>query len=172
MFGPPGHAYVYRVYGMYTCLNVVLGPPGSPAAVLIRAVEPIEGEAAIRDARLRHDLLRRRSTRTAGADPAGEAAARARIARLPSDRLAAGPGLVGAAFSVGVELTGVDLCDRRSPLYLAAGGPADETPAAVEATPRIGIDYAGEPWTSVPWRFVVAGSPAASGPRRRSSPTG
>ena len=140
--------------------------------MLIRAVEPLEGEAAIRDARLRHDLLSRRSTRTSGADPVGEAAAQARIARLRSSRLAAGPGLVGAAFSVGVDLTGVDLCDLRSPLYLAAGGPADEPLGRVEATPRIGIDYAGEPWTSVPWRYVVAGSPAASGPRRRSSATG
>ncbi|MFI5226396.1 MAG: DNA-3-methyladenine glycosylase [Candidatus Limnocylindrales bacterium] len=172
MFGPPGRAYVYRVYGMYTCLNVVVGPPGRPAAVLIRAVEPIEGAAAIRTARLRHDLARLRSTRAAGADPAGEAAARARVARVPDARLAAGPGLVGAAFSVGLDLTGVDVCDPRSPLYLAVGGPADETASAVGATPRIGIDYAGEPWISVPWRFVIADSPAASGLRRRSSALG
>jgi DNA-3-methyladenine glycosylase len=48
IFGPPGHAYVYLVYGMYECLNLVAEPDGVPGCVLIRALEPLAGLAAMR----------------------------------------------------------------------------------------------------------------------------
>jgi DNA-3-methyladenine glycosylase len=149
MFGPPGVAYVYLVYGMYDCLNVVTGPDGSAGAVLIRAVEPIEGTAAMRAALAGHRADRRR-----GPPPAGTARR-----AVPDDRLAAGPGLVAAAFSVDRRLTGLDLCDPASPLRLEAP-PAASRPVVVVATPRVGVAYAGEPWTSLPYRLVDASSPA------------
>jgi DNA-3-methyladenine glycosylase len=150
MFGPPGGAYVYLVYGMYHCLNVVTEPAGRPAALLVRAVEPVAGAAAMRAAR---------------------AATRPGIGtRPPPDaRLAAGPGLVCAAFSIDRAFTGLDLCDPASPLRLEPA-PAGEEPPGIVQGPRVGIAYAGEPWASVPWRFLVAGNPSVSGRPPRPLP--
>jgi DNA-3-methyladenine glycosylase len=146
MFGPPGIAYVYLVYGMHHCLNVVTEPAPRPAALLIRAVEPLERPAAMRVAR---DAARSGRGRTGPAPHVADA------------RLAAGPGLVAAAFSIGRSDTGLDLCDPRSPLRLETRPPGESAPV-VEATPRVGITYAGEPWASLPWRFIATGSPSLS----------
>jgi DNA-3-methyladenine glycosylase len=164
MYGPPGVAYVYLVYGMYDCLNIVTDATGRPAAVLVRAVEPVEGLDAIRAARL--DWWR--SRRRAGVDGAGEARERARLRILRPSALARGPGLVAAGFGIDRSMTAVDLLDPGSSLHLEAA-PEDEPQPTVAATPRIGIGYAGEPWTDVPWRFVDTGSAAVSGPSRRRS---
>jgi DNA-3-methyladenine glycosylase len=161
MYGPPGIAYVYLVYGMYDCLNIVTEPVGRPAAILVRAIEPLEGEAEMRTARLER-ILERRRTR---GDPA-DAATAARLTRLQASRLAAGPGLVAAALDIDRSLTGSDLLalDGEVRLELA---PPDEPRPVIVATPRLGIDYAGAPWTEVPWRFAVAGHPSVSGPGAR-----
>jgi DNA-3-methyladenine glycosylase len=157
MYGPPGIAYVYLVYGMYDCLNIVSEAAGRPAALLVRAVEPLEGIDAMRAARLERWRSRRR-TPTAEA----EAAETERLARLPPGRLASGPGLVAAAFGIDRTMTGVDLTDPASPLRLEPAPPGEEPPSVV-TTSRIGIGYAGQPWMANAWRFVAAGHPSVSG---------
>lgn len=156
MYGPPGIAYVYLVYGMHDCLNVVTETEGRPAAVLIRAVEPVAGETAMRAARFE------RATRPA-ADHAQRSRVASRLARVPVERLAAGPGLVTAAFGITRADTGADLLDPAGGLRIETATP----PARIEATPRIGIAYAAEPWQSRPWRLIDPDSPSVSGARTR-----
>ncbi len=166
MFGSPGLAYVYLVYGMYSCLNVVTGEPGRAGALLVRAVEPLAGVEAMREARLAW-LERPRANES---DPRGGfgaeriSRARRRIESLPESDMAAGPGLVCAAFSIGRGDDSVDLCDPGSDLRLETG-PGDDDPA-VETGPRVGIGYAPEPWLSRPWRYWLKGGAAVSKPPR------
>lgn len=89
MFGPPGRAYVYFIYGNYYCLNVVTGPEGSGEAVLIRAVEPLSGL----------DLMYQN---------------RGYIKKTTD--LTSGPGKLCLAFAIDHKLDGHDL--RKKPLYL------------------------------------------------------
>lgn len=148
MFGPPGVAYVYLVYGMYDCLNVVTGAPGEPAAVLVRAGEPVAGIGEMRAARASRRALRGRAT----AGPAGAAS-----------RLASGPGLLCVALSIGRDLTGTDLLDPASPLRLEL--PVEPLPEEqVASSVRVGIAYAAEPWRSRPWRFFDRTSASVSRP--------
>ena len=81
MFGPPGHLYVYFVYGIHHCANVVCGPGEKPEAVLLRGAELVEGEAL----------------------------ARARRGTVPAARLASGPGNLASAFDIDRRLDGADL---------------------------------------------------------------
>lgn len=96
MWGPPGHLYVYRTYGIHDCINVVCGPGAKPEAVLLRAGEIVEGE----------ELARRRR----GQEP------------LPR-RLAAGPGNLGRALGIGRELSGADLLDGPVSIRLSTPPP-------------------------------------------------
>jgi DNA-3-methyladenine glycosylase len=163
MFGPPGRAYVYLVYGMHDCLNLVTEPAGSPAAILVRAVEPLAGADAMRVAR---ELRQGARTKSASATAGGS-----RVAgpRGPDVRLAAGPGLVCAAFDLDRSLTGSDLLDPAGTVRIVPPSPGEPAPL-VAAGPRIGVDYAGPPWTDVPWRRWIDGHPSVSrpGPARTS----
>jgi DNA-3-methyladenine glycosylase len=136
---------------MYECLNVVTEPEGRAAAVLIRAVEPVEGEAAMREARLAHALRRARTE--ADRERIGH-----RVRALAPARLASGPGLVAAALDISRTETGTDLLDPDATLRIEPGRPV----ASVVTTPRVGIGYAPEPWRSNPWRLFDAGSSATS----------
>jgi DNA-3-methyladenine glycosylase len=149
MFGRPGIAYVYRVYGIHACLNVVTGPAGTASAVLLRAAEPLAGIDRMRAARVA------RAVATRAADRADPAAAARRIARLPASRLAHGPANLAAAFGVDVAEDGRDLLDAAGVLRLEPA-PRGEAAATILATPRVGVAYAGPGWADRPWRLVVS----------------
>ena len=93
MFGPPGHAYVYFIYGVYYCLNIVTEEVGHASAVLIRALEPVEGIEL---------MQQRRGTQ-----------------KLHS--LASGPGKLCLAMAIDKTLNGVDMC-RGNILYVEDRG--------------------------------------------------
>lgn len=132
LYGPPGTSYVYRIYGMYHCLNAVTRAEGLPSAVLIRALEPLEGQA----------LMRRRRARRRGGGGDG----------IPDRALADGPGKLCDAMGVTLEHNRRDLASGE--LRIEAGEP----PREVGWSPRIGISAA----TDRLWRGVVAGSPYVS----------
>lgn len=123
MFGPPGHAYLYLIYGLYDLLNIVTGPMGEAGAVLIRAVQPIQGEAVM------------------------QACGNGR--RYPA--LCNGPGKLTRAMAITrAHWNRHDLCLGRG-IWLETGGPAvgEETLAG----PRVGIDYAAPADRDAPLRF-------------------
>ncbi len=117
LFGPPGHAYVYFIYGNHFCLNVSCLPDGVPGGILFRAVDPMGGIK---------EMLKLR-----------EIAEDSDLRRLTS-----GPGRLAAAFGITRERdNGKDLTDSRSDLYVAD----DDAPSPrVLSTKRIGIKKAVE----------------------------
>jgi len=132
MFGPPGHAYVYFTYGMHWMFNVVTEVEGFPAAVLIRALEPLDGVAA---------MMRNRHGRD-------------------GVNLCSGPAKLTQALGITRALNGIDLCARGAELWIEDAPPIPD--ADIAAGPRIGLNSVPEPWKSIPWRFYVRDNPFVS----------
>jgi DNA-3-methyladenine glycosylase len=139
LFGPPGHAYVYFIYGNHYCTNVSCMPEGDAGCVLLRAMEPVAGLGAMAEAR--------------GLEVDSEA----RTSRLRL--ISSGPGRMSEALGITrARDNGKDLTDRRSDLWFSDDG---YRPERVVQTPRIGIKKAIQD----PLRFVIAGNPYVSGKR-------
>ncbi len=133
LFGPPGFAYVYFIYGNHYCLNVSCEREGKAGAVLFRALEPLVGIEAM-------------------------AHARGITLRSPRDlpKLTSGPGRLAEAFGITrLRDNGCDLTSPRSGLWI---GEDDFRPRGIRITPRVGISKA----TDQPLRYLLAGNPFVS----------
>ena len=144
LYGVPGHAYVYLNYGIHCLVNVVTESAGSPAAVLIRALDPLDGIDVMRRRRSRA-MKGRRNT------PQSHA--------LPTHSLCRGPGNLTMAMGITLQENRLDLLGDR--LYIENRG---SSIGPIEWGPRIGIRVA----TEHPWRAWVAGNAAVSAQRRRA----
>lgn len=136
MYGPPGTAYVYLIYGMYYCFNIITVKEGVPEGVLIRGIEPLENidQMAINRFQKPYEELTKYQKRN----------------------LTNGPGKLSMAFNIDKTLDKEDLCKDR--LYLRPR--QDENFNIIETT-RIGIDYAEEA-KHFPYRFYIEGNPYVS----------
>jgi DNA-3-methyladenine glycosylase len=131
MFGTPGFSYVYFIYGNYWMMNVVSRPHGAdyPGAVLIRALEPLEG-------------LELMASNRPG---------------QPQRDWTNGPGKLTLAMNIDARHSGIDLTTMDSPLFLETGQPVPDTNVATG--PRVGLGRrVSEPWLSKAWRFWIQDS--------------
>ncbi len=132
MFGEPGHAYVYFIYGMHVCVNAVCGPVGTGHGVLIRALEPIDGI----------DLMKRRRGKS------------------NLYHLCSGPGKLTQALGIKLEDNGKDLIEGTSLKLLDSfkGKVSQISQKEISRSGRVGIKEA----TLLPYRFYIKNSPYIS----------
>src|SRR3989442_2903651 len=129
LFGPPGHAYVYFIYGNHYCLNISCLRDGMPGCVLIRALEPVG------------DIEEMTRARRVSVQSAGDLR-----------KLTSGPGRLAQAFGITRERdNGKNLTNSASDLFVAEDG---FHPRRVSITKRVGITKAAE----MPLRYVIAGN--------------
>lgn len=129
MWGPPGHCYVYQIYGFHFCMNTVCRPKGEAEGVLLRAMHPIWGIEKMRERR----------------------------GGLHDRQLASGPGKLCAALGVTRALDGTDICTAKSPVFVAENPERSkvvESIGPLVQTTRIGISKAAD-W---PLRWYLEGS--------------
>ena len=139
LFGPPGHAYVYFIYGNHYCLNVSCEPEGRAGSVLIRALEPLSGI---------EEMAQARGTEIHGAKD---------LLKLTS-----GPGRLAQAFAITrARDNGCDLTSAASRLWIGEDGYRAQ---AIGTTPRIGITKAADK----PLRYIFAGNAFVSGRKIRT----
>lgn len=137
MFGPAGNAYVYQIYGIHYCINVVTAPEGMGEAVLIRALEPIEGIELMQKRRELQVLK----------------------------NLCNGPGKLVEAMGITRSMDGMSLLGEQ--LYILSANtyslPDDRVKFEIVTTTRIGITQGAE----LPYRFYMAENPCVSYPVRK-----
>lgn len=134
MYGEEGHAYIYLIYGMYHCLNAVAAKEGIAQAVLIRALEPVEGMEVMAVNRFNKSISELKSKQVIN--------------------LTSGPGKLCKAFNITRELNGEDLTGDK--LYICKNTLDKDDFNIIEAK-RIGIDYAEEAKDFL-WRFYIEGN--------------
>lgn len=132
MYHIGGTSYVYLIYGMYHCFNVVTEPKNKASAVLVRALEPIEGVEHMSKFRY-------------GIEPSA-------LSAKQKLRLCNGPGKLCISLDITKSENGLDLCG--STLYIKD---AHNEPFNIKDSPRINIDYAEE-YKDKPWRFYIEGN--------------
>jgi DNA-3-methyladenine glycosylase len=146
LYGPPGFSYVYLNYGVHYLVNVVTEPEGSPAAVLIRALEPLDGLELMRRRRLRLHNARYSSPPRS----------------IPDHALCRGPGNVTHAMGISLRDNRLDLLGDK--LYIEDRGYRPET---ISWSPRIGISVG----TEHHWRCYAGAHASVSGPRAAARST-
>lgn len=136
MYGKPGTAYVYLIWGMYSCLNIITVKEGVPEGVLLRAVEPVEN--------LEQMILYRFNKK------------QEELTKYQKNNLTNGPGKLTMAMDIDRRFDKEDICGNT--LYIEEG---EEEKLTVIETKRIGIDYAEEA-IDYPYRFYIEGNPYVS----------
>ena len=136
MYGEPGYAYVFIIYGMYNCINVVTRESGIPEAVLIRGLEPIEGFDFMSMNRYKKDYMS--------------------LSKKQKTNLTNGPGKLCIAMDIDRSNNGEDLCGSK--LYIEEG---EDDFFEIHISKRIGIDYAEEAKDFL-WRFSIKNNPYVS----------
>lgn len=129
MYGEAGFSYIFMVYGMHCCFNVVANKKEVPQAVLIRAVEPLAGTECMAQKRFGRPYEQLTKSQRKG--------------------LTNGPGKLCSAFALDRNFNGMDLCGNE--VYIEQG---ESKRFHIVATKRVGIDYAEEA-KDYPWRFYI-----------------